>query len=302
MYYTIRIYDEKDENILAEYQYICVEKNSFQVTLSEEEDNLIRIFISYFPFHQGKKRPVYILGGQCNNPEDIAKTITNGVNGLECDIWADEENNWWVNHSQQKEVSLEKWLIYAAKAHKNFPNQFALIIFDTKTAKSLEFLHNSSSKILSSSLNVIFSVSNIDKAVAFETIIPYLLPHQGLAIDEENNVDAVVEFFKSKNVNQFWYGNGIFSGGFDTANQHESLRKAGELRDSGSEIKKTYIWTIEDKETMISYLYDEKVDGLITNSGTNGRNYLSNALDIINSSHELRIATAEDNIFGIFKK
>lgn len=302
MYYTLRIYDEKDENMLAEYQYVCVERNSFQITIAEVENNLIRIFISYFPFLQGEKRPVYILGGQCNDPENIAKTIANGANGLECDIWVDEEENWWVNHSQEKEVSLERWLISAEKTHKNNSGKFALIIFDIKTAKSIEFLHASALKILPSSLNIIFSVSSIEKAVAFETIIPYLLPHQGLAIDEENNVDAVLELFKSKNVNQFWYGNGIFSGGFDTANQHKSLRKAGELRDSGSEIKKTYIWTIEDKETMISYLFDEKVDGLITSSGSNGRNYLSNALEIINSSLELRKATADDNIFEVFKK
>jgi glycerophosphoryl diester phosphodiesterase len=301
MYYTIRIYDSKDENLLCEYQYICVEKNSYQVHLSEENGKL-QIWISYYPFEPGLKRPVYIIGGQANNPENIKEALDGGANGVECDIWVDEDAQWWVNHNEEKEVSLEKWLLKASEMAKEFSEKFAVIIFDTKKVKSLLALHRSVSKELPSNLNVIFSVSNIDKAVAFEEIIPHLLPHQGLAIDEENNVEAVIELFKSKKADRFWYGNGIFAGGLDTQNQHLSLHQAGELRDKGSAIKKTYIWTIEDKETMISYLYDEKVDGLITNSGANGRDFISNALEIINSSLELKKATVMDNIFEVFKK
>jgi hypothetical protein len=228
--------------------------------------------------------------------------LSGGANSVECDIWVDEDNSWWVNHYESKEVSLERWLSAANDVAASFNEHFALIIFDTKKVKSLVHLHKKVSEILPESLNIIFSVSDIDKAVAFEDISSQLLPHQGLAIDEENNVEAVMELFKNLDVNQFWYGNGIFAGGLDTDNQHESLRQAGELRDLGSAIKKTYIWTIEDKETMISYLYDEKVDGLITNSGANGRNFLDNALEIINSSLEFRKATREDNIFKVFKK
>ncbi|MGI8893779.1 MAG: hypothetical protein ACR2GN_10020 [Bacteroidia bacterium] len=301
MYYTIRIYDEKDEELLCEYQYVCVEKNPYQINISEENGE-IQILISYYPNISRTKRPIYVIGGQCNDLGNIYETISGGANGVECDIWVDEQDRWWVNHNEEKEVSLEKWLNAARDAEEKFKQEFALIIFDIKDAKSLFPLHQSVTQILPPELNIIFSVSNIDKAVAFEEIIPHLQSNQGLAIDEENNVEAVIELFKSKNIDRFWYGNGIFAGGLDTQNQHQSLGLAGELRDEGSAIKKTYIWTIEDKETMISYLYDEKVDSILTNSGSNGRNFLDNALQIINSSLEFRKANREDNIFEVFKK
>ena len=299
--WTIRFYDEHDDTLLAAHQYLCVKDDSFVVELYKE-GNDYKIGIAAFPIDETLKRPIYVIGHRCNDIEDIKKAFENKANAVECDIWLDDDEVWWVNHNKFRTTKLLDWLDEAKRIADIKGEVFALIMFDIKTAKKLGSLKTEINKKLPSDLNVIYSVPTLEDANAFTEITNNLSEHEGVAIDYEDSPEDVQKFFEDKEIKNGWYGIGINVGFPDKEIHRTTLETAGLIRNQNKRIKKTFIWTIELKKTMGDYLYIEAVDGMITNCGASARpDFVDHAREIIDNSPILRYATRRDNAFEVFE-
>jgi hypothetical protein len=299
--WTIRFYDGTGEHLLAEYQYLSVKDEPFIAELSKE-GTIYKIEIGTYPHDQSFKRPVYVIGHRCNDPEDIHKALENKANAVECDIWIDEDDVWWVDHDKFRTTKLSDWLREAKKVADSHGENFALIIFDIKTVRKLGLLKTAINSILPADLHVVYSVPDTVEAIAFDEIKNTLSAHEGFAIDYENSPGDVQRFFEEHEIRNGWYGNGINAAFPDSEDHRNELKTAGLMRNLDKTIKKTYIWTIELKETMGSYLYIADVDGMITNCGALFRpDFVYHAREIIDNSLVLRMATRKDNAFEVFE-
>jgi len=248
------------------------------------------------------KRPIYVIGHRCNDTKDIKKAFKNKANAIECDVWLDDKDVWWVNHNKFRTTALVDWLDEAKMIADTKGDDFALIIFDIKTAKKVSTLKTEINKILPSDLNVLYSVPTLEDANAFNEIKDKMSEYEGVAIDSEDSPDEVQRFFEDHKIKNCWYGIGINVGFPDSEEHRTALKTAGLIRNRSRIIKKTYIWTIELKETMGDYLNVEDVDGMITNCGASARpDFVDHAKEIIDNSPVLRMATRKDKAFEVFE-
>ena len=252
--------------------------------------------------NENLKRPVYVIGHRCNDVDDIKKAFENKANAVECDVWIDDDDVWWVNHDKFRSTQLPDWLDEAKRIADIKGENFSLIIFDIKTAKKTGSLKTEINKKLPSDLNVLYSVPTLEDAKAFDEIKNNLSEHEGVAIDYEDSPEDVQRFFKDNEIMNCWYGIGINAVFPDSEEHRSALKKAGLIRNRNRIIKKTYIWTIELKETMGDYLYKEDVDGMIINCGASARpDFVDHAREIIDNSPALRMATRSDKAFEVFE-
>ncbi|WP_187696250.1 hypothetical protein, partial [Xanthovirga aplysinae] len=252
---------------------------------------------------ENSQRPFYIISHRCNDKEDISLSIENGTNAIECDVWLDKNNIWWVNHDLFKTTLLSEWLKEAKVVAKIHEESFALVIFDIKTPKKLLSLKTLVNTYLPEDLNVIYSIAALGDANAFEEIAYSLNTFEGLSIDFENSPKKVANFLNTIEVENYWYGNGITAALPDTETLRNSLKQAAILRDEELGIKKTYTWTLEKKSTMEDYILNQSVDGFIINAGAFwGRDFSENAIEVLlEHSDYIRKAKRSDNAFQRFE-
>ena len=299
--WTVRFYDEHDNTLLAAYQYLCIKDDSFIVELYKEGHDY-KIGIATVPKDENLKRPIYVIGHRCNDIEDVEKAFENKANAVECDVWHDDDDVWWVNHNKFRTTKLLDWLDEAKRISDIKGENFALINFDIKTAEKLGSLKTEINKKLPSDLNILYSVPTLADADAFNEIKNDLSEHEGVAIDFEDSPEDVQRFFEDNMIKNCWYGIGINVAFPDSEKHRTALKTAGLIRNLNKRIKKTYIWTIELKETMGDYLYIEDVDGLITNCGAATRpDFVDHARKIIDNSPALRMAARRDKAFEVFE-
>jgi hypothetical protein len=67
-------------------------------------------YFGIFPKEETLKRPIYVIGHRCNDIEDVTKAFENKANAVECDIWLDDDEIWWVNHDKFRTTKLLDWL------------------------------------------------------------------------------------------------------------------------------------------------------------------------------------------------
>ncbi len=294
--YTIRFYDSKDDKKLCEYQYVCVEAQSYLVTVSKDASGAYDINVSPYP-PITKRRPAYLIAHRQNDKGDIAGALQKGANAIECDVRV-KDNEWYVDHDgvYAWSTKLSDWLVQAADCASSFGQAFALIVFDIKTPEKLASLRSAVRAALPADLNTIFSIADYSDRNAFAEIAGDLKPNEGLAIDAHNSPSEVEDYFNCIGVSQYWYGNGIFTGGIGP-HVYESLVKACGLRDEGKGIKKAYVWTLAKDSSIRDYLYSVGVDGVMVNPST-----LADAKAIMTAPDSRdRMATRADPPFVVFK-
>ncbi len=307
--YIIQFYDKSDKVLLKEYKYICVQDQSYRVTLHKDNGQYsITVAPAIPPYHA--KRPIYLIAHRCNNSKDIHNALQSGANAVECDIRCDAPGNDWIVHHDgyfpERSLSLRTWLSEAAAAAKVFKDRFCLIYLDIKNPEYIESLHEYVNKYFEQTrmekVRIIYSTAKIEDAEKFALIAKKLNSWEGMTIDYEDDPAEVQEFFLSIGVERFWYSNGINAAVSDYSALRETLKKAGELRDTEKQIKKTCIWTIEKPATASEYLYDELVDGIMTNAGGGDlrRDSIAEILDVVNASEIARLAVSTDDPFACF--
>jgi hypothetical protein len=241
-------------------------------------------------------RSFYLIAHRCNDISHINKAFRQKVNGIECDLWADEDKKWWVSHEGISKTDLIQWLTYIAKAEKRFKCQLAVIVFDIKSAEPITGLRDIINNHLPPGLPHIYSVANLDKAHIFAEIVPLLTSLEAIAVDEEDDPTEVAAFFKKIGALQCWYGNGITLVPLD-GQFHDSMQHAARLRNSAAPFSKIYTWSIHRKESLRKYIVEDKVDGVIV--GLNGffTRPVSNALKIIRANEEVQLADRSSPLF-----
>lgn len=125
----------------------------------------------------------------------------------------------------------------------------------------------------------------------FAQIIGDLNSREGVAIDEDNSPNKVSSYFEGLGVNNFCYGNGIFTWGVGP-NVFASIAEAIRLKASGKRIKQVYVWTLENKDSMTEYLR-MGVDGIFVNNSS-----IDTLKSILNNQNLRRLATREENAFN----
>lgn len=293
--YTIRWYDANDKDKLCEYQYVCVEDQSFLVEVSVDASNNYSIRVSPYP-PVVSRRPTYLIAHRCNDRGDIGPALEKGANAIECDVRI-KDGTWYVDHDgvYAWSTKLADWLAQANDCANSVGQNFALIVFDIKTPESLDTLRDQVRAAIPADLNALFSIARYDDRGAFDKIKGALSACDGLAIDDDNDPERVETYFNDASVSRYWYGNGIFTGGIGPK-VHESLVRACGLRDAGKGIKKAYVWTLAKDASIADYINSVQVDGVMVNPST-----LGDAKAIITApDSRSRLATRSDPAFAAF--
>lgn len=270
-----------------------------------------------YPFPSPDARPVYAIAHKCNRTHDVAHAIHLGYNAIECDLEYDKKNRIMrVNHTIMKALNIgpglefDAWLDQTKEVLDLYPNEFDLIIFDSKFAADLKV--EESSKIFSdirskireklitrtTSINLIFSISEFEKRRAFDEIHGDLRDNEGIAIDESDKPKEIEEYFESIKCKNVWYGDGIFVTG--TKKVDEPAKTGAQLRDERKIIKKVYAWTLKNPESIRRFFIEYKVDGIFTNpeglfDGSGPE------LSLIRNERSIRLSEKGDKPFEVHK-
>jgi hypothetical protein len=241
-------------------------------------------------------RNFYLIGHGCNDLDKINKALRQKVNGIECDLWEDDDKKWWISHEGLSKTDLKEWLSHITIAEKKFKRQLSVIVFDVKTAGLFKGVRDIINSTLPPDLPRIYSTAKIEMAHIFAEVVPLLEPHEGIAVDEEDNPAEVAAFFRKIGATQCWYGNGIT---LIPLNEefHECMQQAAPIRDTTGPFSKIYTWSVHRTKALRKYIEEDKVDGIIV--GLNGilSRPVSNALKIIRDSKEVQLADRRSKLF-----
>ncbi|MCJ7662844.1 MAG: hypothetical protein MUO24_01235 [Desulfobacterales bacterium] len=217
------------------------------------------------------QKTVYSIAHRCNTSEAVKSALREGANAVECDVIYDNERFYAQHDPLSEGTALSTFLKEIREVADVLKEQFALIIFDLKESidsPRLKQVHSLVRPLLSDAtgIKVIHSVSTLKRGLVFKGILEDLDSQEGLSIDEYDNPLKVQNFFEGIRSERCCYGNGItavlpeeFGGPI-----RESLQKAILLKMRRHIIKFVYIWTIDLKSSMRTYL-DLGVDGIMTN-------------------------------------
>lgn len=249
------------------------------------------------PFSNNGHRNFYLIAHGCNSIETIEKAFEQNVNGIECDLWADSKQKWWISHDGSQKVDLIKWLSHIGQAEEKFQRQLSVIIFDTKTAEPFAGVRDLINQHLPAGLSHLYSMAKIKTAHIFAEIVPMLTPYEGIAVDEEDDPKEVAEFFKTIGATQCWYGNGMT---LIPLNEpfHVSMQQARPIRDSFGPFSKIYTWSVHRKEAIRKYIEEDKVDAVIVGLNNFLTSPVTNAFEIINTNKDIKLAGRNTPLFS----
>jgi len=242
-------------------------------------------------------RTFHLIAHRCNDIKRINSALLQKVNGIECDLWADGNNKWWISHDGifQKTELLE-WLSYIKKADQKFNQQLSVIVFDIKTANPFAGVREMINNTLPAGLPRIYSTAKLSKAHIFGDIVSSLAAHEGIAIDEEDDPNQVASFYKELGVTQCWYGNGISVIPINDP-FHESMQRAAPIRDSNGPFSKIYTWSVHRKGALRRYIDEDGVDAVIVGLNNPFTRPVSSALEIINANKNVKLADRNTPLF-----
>lgn len=249
------------------------------------------------PTHATAARNFYLIGHGCNDTHSIDKAMKQKVNGLECDLWADDEKKWWISHDGSDKTDLRKWLTYVGKSEQKHQKHLSIIIFDVKSAEPFVEVRELINELLPSSLPRIYSTAKIEDAHIFSAIVPLLQSHEGIAIDEEDDPKKVAAFFRTIGANQCWYGNGITLMIPINAPFHEAMQKAAPIRDTIGPFSKIYTWTVHRTSALRKYINEDKVDGIMVELNGFFTRPVTRAHKIIRKNKEIKLAERTSPLF-----
>lgn len=241
-------------------------------------------------------RNFYLIGHACNDTDSIDKALKQKVNGIECDLWADDDKKWWISHDGLEKTDLVMWLSHIEKAEKKFKRPLSIIVFDVKSDEPFAGVRQIINEHLPTELPHIYSTAKIENAHIFLEIVPLLKPNEGIAIDEEDDPKKVAVFFRSINATQCWYGNGIT---LIPINEpfHEAMQNAVPIRDTTGPFSKIYTWTVHRSSALHKYINEDRVDGIMVGLNSFFIRPVSSALKIIRKNKELKLAERNTPLF-----
>jgi hypothetical protein len=216
----------------------------------------------------------------CHNPnslEEVRAALENGANALAPDInvYASDSSRLCMSHGEGDDTapSLEHYLqgLHDLLQEKKQYQSLSLVIFDCKpTASKPEFglaILTAIRQYLTydTDLNIILSVAELSQQAIFDLIKDQLREREGLAVDEEDDPQAVTDFFSQMSVANQGYGNGISVGdpSITAPEARPAIERACLMRLATHRPRFVYAWTINDEELMREYIRIG-VDGLIT--------------------------------------
>ena len=241
-------------------------------------------------------RDFYLIAHGCNDIDKINKAFKQKVNGIECDLWADDEKKWWISHEGLEKTDIIEWLKHIKKAEQKHARELAVIIFDIKSAEPIKDIRELINLYLPTDLPHIYSTASLEKAHILAEIVPLLQQHEGIAIDEEDDPTEVAAYFEKIGAKQCWYGNGITLIPINDS-FHEAMQQAAPIRDTTGPFSKIYTWSVHRKEALRKYILEDKVDGVIVGLNSLLTRPVSSALKIINQSEEVKLATRTTPLF-----
>ena len=221
-------------------------------------------------------RPFYVIGHNTNTIEQVKDCLHGGANALEPDVnvYADDSSRLCISHGRGGSTApdLPSFLGDLHETAAANP-ALALIVFDCKpptatpehglallTAIRLHLTHDRPD------LTIVLSIANRedDKDRVFALIHDGLGPREGLMVDAEDDPDAVVQFFRSRHVTNFGYGNGISVLNAWLGRRYRfAVERACAVRAQTGDPKFVYVWTVNDSDDQHEYIRIG-VDGVIT--------------------------------------
>jgi hypothetical protein len=241
-------------------------------------------------------RNFYLIAHGCNDVSKINKAFRQKANGIECDLWADEEGKWWISHDGNEKTDLVEWLTYIGKAERKFGQELAVIVFDTKTPNPFSGVREIINMHLPPGLPHIYSTAKLENAHIFTEIVPLLTEKEGIAVDEEDDPKEVAAFFERIGAQQCWYGNGITLIPINDT-FHEAMQQAAPIRDAKKSFSKIYTWSVHRTEAIRKYILEDKVDGIIVGLNNILTRPVTSARRIIKESDEVQLADRNSPLF-----
>lgn len=226
-------------------------------------------------------KPVFLLSHQCNRSSLVRHAIINGANGIEADLHIDASDEPWVTHDNDRSLTLKEWVNEIIRFDLT---HLKLVMFDVKTGEDLSKTHSIAEPLRKSGLFILYSVSNLNKAGIFKSIIHQLTAQESFCIDEENEIDEVVKFYREIGARSCWYGNGLFSLGPDLNVIHSSLQLAAQYRKRRELISHTIAWTTRLENSVREFYLEDDVDAVIVEPGS-----LKRISQMINASAWLKM-------------
>ncbi len=228
-------------------------------------------------------RQFFIIGHNPNKVADAINYLQAGANALEPDIHAVDGIYYMGEGTTSTDLSLANYLKGLSLAFQTNPALIpALIMFDTKNSDGniLELFDcidtNFSNQFNGTCITVTRSLATEDEHVFFQAGASVLSPNRALGVDEHTEPEFTDAFFRSLNVPNYTYADGIsiqiplladfFIG---------RIKRAVALRDGGNSFKLVYAWTL-DLPFEINQFLNLDPDGLITDSPAALKEILTN--------------------------
>jgi hypothetical protein len=248
-------------------------------------------------------KPIYVIGHNPNTLAEADAYLSRGANAIEPDInIISGTNQLCVSHGEGNKdtITIDDYFTGLSKLKSH--NNLALVYLDCKPAvinygkEILEAVR----RHLASDIKIVLSVASMPEAKIFPPLVwdgGSLRDNEYCLVDEENDPQAVANFFKGWGVKRFGYGNGdsvplvpttIFFPHVET-----SIRKACWMREQG-DFSFVFSWTF-NSTTNQNYFLKAGVDGIIVDlNGFPCVPGLSNMLGIIKSNSQYKLADRSD--------
>lgn len=256
-----------------------------------------------------KKRPIHLIAHRINNPKYIEVASNSGVSAIECDVQFNSKlDKFQIGHAFAPKYDFDVWLREICRVTTVSDNKISLIIFDCKFARG----DNQSAKIFQKliekvriatsdnnfSINTIFSIANYADRKSFDLIKDDFRVNEGVAIDACKDSDLVEKFFKDNNINNCWFGYGVFA--FAPVKILKYIKNAVFIKNKNKVIKNVYVWTLFSSKKALLYIEKVGADSVminIRNTGTFPNCSIIGLGKSLDSHNEVRLATVNDNIF-----
>ncbi len=216
-------------------------------------------------------RQFYIIGHNPNTVADALNYLRSGANALEPDVHFTNGAYYMGEGTTSTDLSLTDYLKGLSLALTTTPVLIpALIMFDTKNSNGsipelLDCIQtNFSAQYKDTVITITRSQATADEHVFFGPGAALLRPNQALGVDEHTEPEFTDLFFKSLNITNYTYADGISIQIPFLADIYKGrIKRAVAMRDKGNSFKLVYSWTL-DMALEINTFLKLNPDGLIT--------------------------------------
>jgi hypothetical protein len=218
-------------------------------------------------------RQFYIIGHNPNKVADAINGLQAGASALEPDVHSTNGVYYMGEGTTSTDLSLADYLQGLSLALNTTPSLIpALVMFDTKNSNgSVPDLFNCiqanfSAQFKDTAIMITRSQATEDEHVFFAPGAQLLPPNKALGVDEHSEPEYADVFFKSLNVPNYTYADGISIQIPLLAFIYRGrIKRAVAMRDAGNSFKLVYSWTLDMPDEIRSFL-ELNPDGLITDN------------------------------------